>query len=75
MYFLWYTNLNVFIISRYIDPNLWGKIINMLLNIESCQNQPNLDLILNQINKFISMQSKIMINHNLASLKNALKNN
>lgn len=60
---------------RYIDKELWGTILNMLLNIESCKKLPSLDEIIRKLNKYLSIQQKVVLKHNFTSLKNALKKN
>ncbi|KAL4135310.1 hypothetical protein QTP88_006926 [Uroleucon formosanum] len=60
---------------RYIDKELWGTMLNMLLNIESCKKLPNLDEIIRKLNKYLSIQQKVVLKHNFTSLKNALKKN
>lgn len=60
---------------RYIDKELWGTMLSMLLNIESCKKLPSLDEIIRKLNKYLSMQQKVVLRHNFTSLKNALKKN
>ncbi|XP_026817078.1 mitotic checkpoint serine/threonine-protein kinase BUB1-like [Rhopalosiphum maidis] len=60
---------------RYIDKELWGTMLSMLLNIESCKKLPNLDEIIRKLNKYLSIQQKVVLKHNFTSLKNALKKN
>lgn len=64
-----------FLLYRYIDKELWGTMLNMLLNIESCKKLPNLDEIIRKLNKYLSIQQKVVLKHNFTSLKNALKKN
>ncbi|CAI6354333.1 unnamed protein product [Macrosiphum euphorbiae] len=60
---------------RYIDKELWGTMLNMLLNIESCKKLPSLDEVIRKLNKYLSIQQKVVLRHNFTSLKNALKKN
>uniref|UniRef100_A0A2H8TVQ9 Mitotic checkpoint serine/threonine-protein kinase BUB1 n=1 Tax=Melanaphis sacchari TaxID=742174 RepID=A0A2H8TVQ9_9HEMI len=60
---------------RYIDKELWGTMLSMLLNIESCKKLPNLDEIIRKLNKYLSIQQKVVLKHNFTSLRNALKKN
>jgi len=59
---------------RYIDKTLWGNIVNMLLNIESCKNQPNLNEIIENLNNYLSGQQKVVLRHNFTNFKNNVKN-
>ncbi|XP_050431084.1 mitotic checkpoint serine/threonine-protein kinase BUB1 beta-like [Adelges cooleyi] len=61
-------------LPRYMDKDLWCSILTNLLNIESCKKQPNLDNIIVQLNKYLSTQQKVMLNHQFASLRNTLQN-
>ncbi|XP_050530497.1 mitotic checkpoint serine/threonine-protein kinase BUB1-like [Daktulosphaira vitifoliae] len=61
-------------LPRYMDKDLWGDMLTTLLNVESCNKQPNLDKIIDKLNKYLSIQQKVMLNHQFASLRNTLQN-